>query len=77
MQSVPQVPYCVQQGTGRAEAVLAAQQGTYRGTPAYLLLLANPSDETKVRVYVIDATCVGATPPVKGKILQTELYSRR
>ncbi|WP_308117275.1 anti-sigma factor family protein [Streptomyces fuscigenes] len=77
MQSAPQVPYCVRQGTGRTEAILAAQQGSYRGAPAYLLVLANPADEAKVRVYVIDATCVGATPPAKGKILQTELYSRR
>ncbi|MCA1218913.1 anti-sigma factor family protein [Streptomyces sp. 8L] len=77
MQAVPQVPYCVRQGTGRSEAVIAAQQGTYRGIPAYLLVLANPSDEATVRVYVVDATCVDATPPGKGKILQSDIYPRR
>ncbi|MEW2548101.1 zf-HC2 domain-containing protein [Streptomyces sp. NPDC047002] len=77
MQALPEVPRCVQQGTGRTEAVLAAQQGTYRGTPAYLLVLANPSDDTTVRVYVIDSSCVGATPPVKGAVLETETLPRR
>ncbi|WP_030905387.1 anti-sigma factor family protein [Streptomyces sp. NRRL F-5126] len=75
--SAPPVPLCVRQGTGRSEAILAAEQGTYRGTPAYLLVLANPADESKVRVYVIDSTCVGSVPAVKGKTLFTETYPRQ
>ncbi|MBP0460423.1 anti-sigma factor family protein [Streptomyces montanisoli] len=75
--TAPPVPLCVRQGTGRSEAILGAEQGTYRGTPAYLLVLANPADESKVRVYVIDSTCVGSVPAVKGKTLFTETYPRR
>jgi hypothetical protein len=76
MQPAPKVPYCVQQGTGRSEAILAAEQGTYRGTPAYLLVLANPADDDTVRVFVVDSSCVGSSPASKGKLLLAESYPR-
>lgn len=73
---VPVVPACVEQGTGRNAAVLAVEQGSYEGRKAYLLVLPHPSDSTQVQAYVIDASCVSATPPAKGKLLLTHVYPR-
>jgi hypothetical protein len=70
------VPYCVRQGTGRTDPVLAAEAGTYRGAPAYLLVLADPTDATRVRVYVIAADCMASGPTAKGEVLRTESYPR-
>lgn len=73
---VPVVPPCVEQGTGRNAAVLAVEQGTYEGRKAYLLVLPHPTDSAQVQAYVIDASCVSATPPAKGKLLLTHVYPR-
>lgn len=72
----PEVPSCVQQGTGRTEAALAAEQGMYRGSRAYLVVLPHPADSTRVEAYVIDATCVDSAPSSKGKLLLTHSYPR-
>lgn len=71
-----QLPPCVQQGTGRADLPLAAEQGTYNGVQAFLVVLSDPVDGSKVRAYVVDASCVGVTPPVKGELLLTQTYPR-
>ncbi|RDG36961.1 hypothetical protein [Streptomyces corynorhini] len=77
LHSLPKVPSCVQQGTGRTEAALAAEQGSYEGSPAYLVVLPHPGDTTRVQAYVIDATCVEETSTTKGKVLLTHSYPRR
>lgn len=74
---MPQVPPCIQQGTGRTDSPLAAEQGTYEGTDAFLVVLSDPNDGKLVRAYVIDAACVDAVPPVKGELLLTQSYPRR
>ncbi|MFB7515641.1 hypothetical protein [Streptomyces sp. NPDC056144] len=51
------VPGCVLAGTGRTDAVLAQERGEYEGTPAYLLVLADPSDSSQVQAFVLDASC--------------------
>ncbi|MEU2231547.1 zf-HC2 domain-containing protein [Streptomyces vietnamensis] len=51
------VPRCVLAGTGRTDGVLGYERGEYRGTPAYLLVLADPADGTRVQAYVLDASC--------------------
>lgn len=71
------VPQCVQEGTGRNTVPLAAEEGTYNGTRAFLLVLPHPTDATRVQAYVVDAACEGAAPPAKGEILLTQAYPRR
>ncbi|GAA1505392.1 hypothetical protein GCM10009730_05690 [Streptomyces albidochromogenes] len=71
------VPPCVQEGTGRATAPLAAQEGTYDGKRAFLLVLPHTTDVTRVQAYVVDAACEGAAAPAKGEILLTRAYPRR
>ncbi|MFE6972280.1 anti-sigma factor family protein [Streptomyces sp. NPDC057682] len=70
------VPACVEQGIGRNTGALALQRGTYEGTDAFLVVLPHPTDSAEVQAYVVDASCVGAEPPSKGKILLTDTYTR-
>lgn len=71
------VPPCVQEGIGRNAVPLAAEEGTYNGKSAFLVVLPHPTDVTKVEAYVVDAACVNETPPAKGKVLLTQAYPRR
>ncbi|WKX71506.1 hypothetical protein [Streptomyces sp. XD-27] len=71
------VPSCVQAGTGRSEAPLAAQEETYDGTAAYLVVLPHPADASRVDAFVIDAACTTADPPSPGAILANRTYDRR
>lgn len=71
------VPPCIQQGIGRSEAPLAAEQGTYEGTQAYLVVLPSAGDPSRVQVYVVNAACVGTAPSGKAEILVTHTYPRR
>ncbi|GAA4910884.1 zf-HC2 domain-containing protein [Streptomyces coeruleoprunus] len=71
------VPSCVQQGTGRSEPPIAADEGDYAGTRAYLVVLPHAGDATKVDVLVMDASC--ATSPRTddtASILLTRSYTR-
>lgn len=70
------VPSCVEQGIGRNALALAIERGTYEGANAFLVVLPHPTDATRVQAYVVDATCVGAKPAAKGKILLTHAYAR-
>lgn len=70
------VPSCVAKGIGRNDAALAVEQGTYRGTRAYLVVLPHPTDPSRVEAYVVDAACVGAGTGAKGKLLLTHAYPR-
>ncbi|MGW7599165.1 hypothetical protein [Streptomyces antimycoticus] len=72
----PNVPSCVQSGTGRKEPALAAQQDTYDGQTAYIVVLPHPSDSSLVDAFVIDASCVSASPPSPGELLVTRTYPR-
>ncbi|UXY28670.1 anti-sigma factor family protein [Streptomyces sp. HUAS TT20] len=72
------VPGCVRQGINNTGAVLGAQKGTYEGTDAYLVILPDAGDNTRVTAYVVDATCMkmskeAATP---GKVLLTQSFAR-
>ncbi|MER7724973.1 hypothetical protein [Streptomyces sp. NPDC096323] len=71
------VPSCVEQGIGRNTAALALERGTYEGADAFLVVLPHPTDSARVQAYVVDASCVGAEPPAKGKLLLTHAYARR
>ncbi|MGW2472256.1 hypothetical protein [Streptomyces sp. NPDC001665] len=70
------VPACVEEGIGRNSPALAIERGTYEGTDAFLVVLPHPTDPDNVQAYVVDAACVGAEPPSKGKLLLTHAYAR-
>ncbi|MFD5387861.1 hypothetical protein ACFWMG_23495 [Streptomyces sp. NPDC127074] len=72
----PNVPSCVQSGTGRKEPALAAQQDTYDGQTVYIVVLPHPSDSSLVDAFVIDASCVSASPTSPGELLVTRTYPR-
>ncbi|MFD3531444.1 zf-HC2 domain-containing protein [Streptomyces sp. NPDC058664] len=55
------VPACVLAGTGRTDAVLGHERGEYQGKPAYLLVLPDPADSTRIQAYVLDASCADRT----------------
>lgn len=73
---VAAVPSCVEQGIGRNTAALAVERGTYEGADAFLVVLPHPTDSTRVQAYLVDATCLGAGPGAKGKLLLTHAYAR-
>ncbi|MGW0698158.1 hypothetical protein ACWD0A_02225 [Streptomyces sp. NPDC002867] len=70
------VPACIQQGTGRSDRPLAFEQGRYAGVDAYLVVMAHPTDETRVQAYVVDAACVGKAAAGPGNLLHSESYPR-
>ncbi|MEU9855135.1 hypothetical protein [Streptomyces sp. NPDC047974] len=67
------LPECVRAGTGRTDAVLVSEHGEYEGTSAYLLVLPDPEDSSRVEAYVVDASCTGNTP---AKLLTTASYPK-
>ncbi|MCX4665799.1 hypothetical protein OG453_03770 [Streptomyces sp. NBC_01381] len=71
------VPECVQRGLG-ARTPIAAEEGTYKGKDAYLVVASHDSDSTKVSAYVVDATCTDkpSSSTAAGKILLTNSYAR-
>ncbi|NGO08827.1 hypothetical protein G5C60_14735 [Streptomyces sp. HC44] len=71
------VPECIQQGIGRNEAALAFKKGTYEGTKAYLVVLPDASNATRVTAYVVDSACVGKSSTSAGKVLLQQSYARR
>lgn len=68
-----QVPECIQRGIGD-RTPLAAEEGSYEGKRAYLVVVPHDSDSTKVSAYVVDAACVGKSSPPAGKVLMTHAY---
>ncbi|MFE4373152.1 hypothetical protein ACFRMN_33940 [Streptomyces sp. NPDC056835] len=77
LQPEPEVPPCVRQGTGSTVPALAAEPGTYQGSSAYLVVLPDATDSTRVQAYVIDAACVDSDPSGKGKVFLKHAYLRR
>ncbi|MFB7332246.1 anti-sigma factor family protein [Streptomyces adustus] len=70
------IPPCIQKGIGRNDAALATEQGIYQGTDALLVVLPNPSDSTRVAVYIVDATCLSRPSAAPAKVLLTHSYTR-
>ncbi|QES42659.1 hypothetical protein DEJ49_18205 [Streptomyces venezuelae] len=68
-----QVPECIQRGIGD-RTPLAAEEGSYEGKRAYLVVVPHDSDSTKVSAYIVDAACVGKSSPPAGKVLMTHAY---
>lgn len=68
------LPQCVIFAIGRSEPALAATEIAYRGVSAYLVVVPHATDATQVDVYVVDAGCVSADPPVAGTVLTQQSY---
>ncbi|WP_446459379.1 anti-sigma factor family protein [Streptomyces nojiriensis] len=74
--AAPSVPACVQQATGRSDNPLAAERGSYQGTPVYLLVLPHPADSARVDAYLVDTACERTGSADPGKVLLTSTYPR-
>lgn len=76
-ESTVTVPACIQLGIGD-RTPLAAEEGTYQGKDAYLVVASHDSDPTKVSAYVVDATCVdkASSANAAGEVLLTNSYAR-
>lgn len=72
----PNVPRCVTLGIGQEAPPLAAKKGTYQGKGAYLVVLPNTSDASRVTAYVVDSSCTENTPSGKGEVLLSHSYPR-
>ncbi|MFB7295376.1 anti-sigma factor family protein [Streptomyces rubiginosohelvolus] len=70
------VPPCVQKATGRTTPALALDEGTYRGTDAYLVILPHTRDSSRVQAYVVASSCVDTAPESPGQLLLTRSYNR-
>lgn len=68
------LPSCVQAGTGRTDTVLAFQRGNYQGTPAYLVVLPQGTDGTRVQAFVLDASCAEGGEQAEAEVLMTQAY---
>ncbi|MEU6373821.1 hypothetical protein [Streptomyces sp. NPDC046909] len=73
-QPLPDVPACVLKGIGRSDA-LAAKKGTYDGTSAYLVVMLDKKDTSRVEAYVVDAACEKDSS-APAKVLLTHSYAR-
>ncbi|MBK3570436.1 MULTISPECIES: anti-sigma factor [unclassified Streptomyces] len=70
------IPTCIRQGINRGnEDVLGSKQGTYDGTAVYLVVLPDPSDNSRVTAYIVDAACVSGQTSTPGKVLLTQSYA--
>ncbi|MET9569100.1 hypothetical protein ABZY34_08185 [Streptomyces virginiae] len=74
--AAPAVPSCVQDATGRSDAPLAAERGTYQGSAVYLLVLPHPEDPSRVDAYLVDTTCESTSSATAGKVLLKSSYPR-
>ncbi|MFD6417511.1 anti-sigma factor family protein [Streptomyces sp. NPDC060194] len=69
------LPPCVAQSIPDSEQALAADEGRYRDSPAYLVVLPHPTDDARVSVFVVATSCEEAEPPEKGDVLLRTSYS--
>ncbi|MEU5199972.1 hypothetical protein AB0G86_39005 [Streptomyces scabiei] len=71
-----EVPGCIAKGIGDVTGVIATEPGTYRGDDAYLVLLPDRSDDSRVTAYVVDASCVDKATEPAGDVLLKQSYPR-
>ncbi|MDX3690446.1 hypothetical protein PV726_08950 [Streptomyces europaeiscabiei] len=70
------VPVCIAKGIGDVTGAIASEPGTYRGADAYLVLLPDRSDDSRVTAYVVDASCLDKSSEPAGDILVKQSYAR-
>ncbi|MFF7125777.1 anti-sigma factor family protein [Streptomyces sp. NPDC016566] len=76
IQTQPSVPDCVRKAINSSEAVLGAKTGTYAGRSAYLVVMPDVGDSTRVTAYVVDADCVHQATSSVGKVLLKQSLPR-
>ncbi|QYX78839.1 anti-sigma factor family protein [Streptomyces akebiae] len=70
------VPGCIAKGIGDTTGAIASEPGTYRGAEAYLVLLPDRSDDSRVTAYVVDASCLEKPSEPAGDVLVQRTYAR-
>ncbi|UUU32625.1 hypothetical protein JIX56_23510 [Streptomyces sp. CA-210063] len=70
------VPPCIAKGIGDITTAIAAESGTYQGADAYLVLLSDSADTSRVMAYVVDASCIGKSSEPAGEVLLKQSYPR-
>ncbi|MEU9440050.1 hypothetical protein AB0D42_03780 [Streptomyces sp. NPDC048304] len=70
------VPDCIRRAIPRGDQALAAKTGTYAGKSAYLIVLPDRDDSTRVTVYVVDAACIGRQTGAAGTVLLKHSFAR-
>ncbi|SDK81896.1 hypothetical protein [Streptomyces indicus] len=74
---LPGIPECIARGIARDEEPLAAEDGTYKGVRAYLVVLPHASETTRVSAYVVDAGCLKEDQSTAtGKVLLETSFPR-
>ncbi|MEU0945902.1 hypothetical protein ABZ379_24505 [Streptomyces canus] len=71
----PEVPRCIQNGIHTSDSPLATKDGVYKGTDALLVVLRDPSDSTRITVYIVDTSCVKNAPTGTAKVLLKRSYA--
>ncbi|MEU4925040.1 hypothetical protein AB0G54_00720 [Streptomyces yokosukanensis] len=70
------VPDCVRAALHRGDDVLGAKTGTYGGTSAYLVVVPDAGDSTRVTAYIVDAACIRQPSGTVGKVLLKHSFLR-
>jgi len=76
LQAQPPVPDCVRQAINSHDDVLGSKTGIYAGKSAYLVVVPDADDSTRVTAYVVDAECVHQHPDSAGKVLMKQSFPR-
>jgi hypothetical protein len=70
------VPTCVRTGISQTGDVIGAKEGTYEGKDAFLVVLPDATDASRVTAFIVDATCASKASASPGKVLLTESLAR-
>ncbi|MGW3951796.1 hypothetical protein ACWEKM_12815 [Streptomyces sp. NPDC004752] len=76
LQTSAPVPDCIRDGINSRADILGTKKGTYDGKDAYLVVLPDAGDSTRVTAYVVDAACVGREPVSPGTVLWKQSFAR-
>jgi hypothetical protein len=71
-----EVPVCIAKGIGDVTGAIASEPGTYRGADAYLVLMPDRADDSRVTAYVVDASCLDKAPESVGDVFLKQSYPR-
>ncbi|MGN5379388.1 anti-sigma factor family protein [Streptomyces lasalocidi] len=76
LQTEVPIPDCVRRAIPRSDQALAAKTGSYSGKSAYLVVLPELGDSTRVTAYVVDASCISQQPGTAGTVLLKDSFAR-
>jgi hypothetical protein len=73
--STATVPRCVRSAMDRTDVPLAVSHDSWRGQPAYIVVLPHTGDQNLVDAYVVTTSCV-SDPGTPSELLQRQSYPR-